>query len=469
MDIESSTLSLANGDAVECGQTLRSLPAKRHVCAGRFDGRPVIVKVFLDRRRARVHFRRELDGLHAFHNVGIAAPEVLYAGDDAAGRPVIVLAHIGNAVALSTLWENSGPEPRAKLMRRMIDLLARHHAAGICQTDLHLDNFLVADGLVYSLDGDGVLAQGRALDERRSLQNLALYFSQLDPGQDAQSLAMSAHYAHRRVWPEALVRERVAPMIEAARAYRWRKFQSKIYRDCTAVEHLRTRDRDCYLVRDHHPGLRGLLDGLDASCPHDPAVRLKDGNTATVWSVSSGDHELVVKRYNIKGRWHGLMRTLKESRASISWRNAHMLEMFGVATPDPVAFCIRREALLRPVAYFLAERIDGISLVDWVAQHQHEPAQLARVARQAGELLAQLERLQISHGDMKAANFILSEERLFVIDLDAMRRHRFPLMFKRAWRRDMKRFYANWREQPRVLGAMQREIEAVLKRSPGTR
>jgi len=203
MDTDSSPLALASGDVVECGETLRSLPDKRQVFAGELNGRAVIVKVFLDPRRARVHFRRELDGLHAFHNAGIAAPEVRYAGSDAAGRPVIVLARIGNAVALSTLWRQARPEQRARLMQRMVELLARHHAAGICQTDLHLNNFLVADGLVYSVDGDGVLAQEGELDERRSLQNLALYFSQLDPDQDPQSLAIAAHDAHRRGWSEA--------------------------------------------------------------------------------------------------------------------------------------------------------------------------------------------------------------------------------------------------------------------------
>ena len=156
---ESPLLTLADGKVVECGQTLRSLPDRRQVFAGQFGGRPVIVKVFLDRRRGPVHFRRELDGLHAFHNAGIAAPEVLYAGSDAQGRPVIVVARIGNAVALAALWQEAEPDLRRKLMQRMMDLLARHHAAGICQTDLHLDNFLVADGLIYSLDGDGVLAQ----------------------------------------------------------------------------------------------------------------------------------------------------------------------------------------------------------------------------------------------------------------------------------------------------------------------
>lgn len=458
---ESAALTLGDGRKVERGQTLRSLPEKRDVFAGGLDGRPVIVKVFLDRRRAGVHFRRELDGLHAFHNAGIAAPEVLYGGSDADGRPVIVLARIGDAAALSALWQEADPDQRMKLTRLMTQLLASHHLAGICQTDLHLDNFLVADGLIYSLDGDGVLAQEGALDERRSLQNLALYFSQLDPDQDPASLGLSDYYAQLRSWPGSRVRARVRPLIDAARRYRWRKLRSKIYRDCTAVVHQKRPGQEFFCVRAYGPELPDVLADLDSSCPADPARWLKNGNTATVWRLGFGDRQFVVKRYNVKDRLHGVMRTLKESRASISWRNAHMLQMFGVATPDPVAFCIQRKGPLNPVGYFLAEDVAGISLIDWVAEHQGEPDEVRRVAVMVGMLFAQLRRLQISHGDMKAANFILSDDKLFVIDLDSMRLHRYRVAFERAWRRDMVRFDANWQDKQRVLEIMREEIEAA--------
>ena len=340
-----------------------------------------------------------------------------------------------------------------------MSLLASHHVAGICQTDLHLDNFLVADGLVYSLDGDGVLAQAGPLDERRSLQNLALYFSQLDPGQDPVSLELSAHYAQRRSWSPSMVRARISPLIDAARLYRWRKLRSKIYRDCTAVAHLKGPAQACYVTRSSESDLRSLLGDLDASCPADPARRLKNGNTATVWRALAGDRSLVVKRYNVKDRMHGVMRTLKESRASISWRNAHMLQMFGVATPAPVAFCIRREGPLRPIGYFIAEQVDGTGLIDWIEQHRDQPEAIRRVAAMVGSLFSRLRRLQISHGDMKGSNLILCDDRLCVLDLDSMHQHRFRLVFERAWRRDMARFAANWQDLPRIMEIMQEEIE----------
>ena len=454
-------LRLADGRALACGAELRSLPGRRRVYAADLEGRPAIVKVFLDRRRARVHYQRELDGLRAYHEHGIAAPEILYAGDDENARPVIVLARIGEAAALSVLWAEAGEAQRGRLMRRMLELLARHHMAGIYQTDLHLDNFLVAEGLIYSLDGDGVLAQAGALDERRSLQNLALYCSQLDPDQDALSLELVAHYARQRAWSEDVLRRRLPPLIDAARLYRWRKFRGKIYRDCTAIKHSRADGRTCYTVRPLAQGLAPLLDDLDASCPGE---LLKDGNTATVWRTATQGRSLVVKRYNVKDRWHGLTRIIRESRASVSWRNAHMLHMFGIETPAPVAYCLNRADRLRPVGYFLAEEVVGINLRDWIDErYNDQPEEVRRVAAMAADLLARLERLQITHGDLKATNFILSDDRLFLIDLDSMHLHRFRPTFGRAWRRDLARFVANWDHLPQVREIMLAAIGETVR------
>ena len=462
--VDATQIKLVGGGLVECGAVLRSLPDKREVYDAVFDGRPAIVKVFLDRRRASVHFQRELDGLHAFHNAGIAAPEVLYAGEDEQSRPVIVVARIGEAETLSDVWRVAAEAERQRLMRRMVELLARHHLAGIYQTDLHLNNFLVAEGLIYSLDGDGVLAQEGALDERRSLQNLALYCSQLDPDRDALSLEVSAHYAQLRSWPKALVRERLLPLIDAARMYRWRKFRSKIYRNCTAVERSRAAGRACYAVRSYGDGLQRLLGDLDAGCPDEPSERLKDGNTATVWRASLEGLSLVVKRYNVKDRWHGVSRAFRESRASVSWRNAHMLQMFGIDTPAPVAYCLRRENPLQAVGYFVAEEVLGTNLRDWVAQHRDQPDEIQRVATMVASLLVRLRRLRISHGDLKASNFVLSEGRLFLIDLDSMRLHRFRATFERAWRSDMARFEENWRDLPQVSQIMREVVETAARR-----
>ena len=214
-------------------------------------------------------------------------------------------------------------------------------------------------------------------------------------------------------------------LIDSARMYRWRKLRSKIYRDCTAVAHHRGPTQECLAARSAGSSLDALLGDLDASCPADPEQRLKNGNTATVWRAGLDDRQVVVKRYNVKGRLHGVSRAIRESRASISWRNAHMLRMFGIATPEPLAFCMRREGPLRRVGYFIADEIDGASLFDWVGKHRDEPAEPSSCCGSGGPLVRTARALRITHGDMKASNLILTDDGLFLIDLDAMRQHRF--------------------------------------------
>ena len=52
---------------------------------------------------------------------------------------------------------------------------------------------------------------------------------------------------------------------------------------------------------------------------------------------------------------------------------------------------------------------------------------------------------KISHGDMKASNFIFHNEKLFVLDLDGMKRHQSNRYFKKAIMKDFNRFMKNWR------------------------
>ena len=50
----------------------------------------------------------------------------------------------------------------------------------------------------------------------------------------------------------------------------------------------------------------------------------------------------------------------------------------------------------------------------------------------------------ISHGDLKATNFIYSNDKLYVLDLDAMTRHKGRASFHKSFRKDLDRFTTNW-------------------------
>ena len=51
---------------------------------------------------------------------------------------------------------------------------------------------------------------------------------------------------------------------------------------------------------------------------------------------------------------------------------------------------------------------------------------------------------KISHGDMKATNFIYTSKLLYVLDLDSMRRHKMAVRFRNRFSKDLARFRKIW-------------------------
>jgi len=164
-----------------------------------------------------------------------------------------------------------------------------------------------------------------------------------------------------------------------------------------------------------------------------------------------------VKRYNIKHWRHGLSRALRRSRAWVAWQNANMLALLGVATPQPLALLERRFGPLRRSAYLISAYSPGVPLQDWLRQ-QGETVVPDWLDRALLDIFAALAASHISHGDLKASNFLVedTDRRVQLIDLDAMRLHRCAWRFRKTQRRDLARFLDNWN------GAQRRHFENLL-------
>ncbi|MGB5716066.1 MAG: lipopolysaccharide kinase InaA family protein, partial [Gammaproteobacteria bacterium] len=158
---------------VSCDEVVRAIPGKRLVCRGAWQGRAVYTKVYMGPDK---DWHTERRGLQALHEQGIAAPALLHAGtaDDGALH-VIILAAIEPAQTLAQAWEQANDEAEhIQLLRLAVTTIARHHRAGLEQGDIHLNNFLLSGGRLYTLDGGGIRSSGEAgLSLRRSRDNLA--------------------------------------------------------------------------------------------------------------------------------------------------------------------------------------------------------------------------------------------------------------------------------------------------------
>ena len=434
------------------GQRLvRLLPGRREVWQGELEGQPVFAKFYLSPKRAKVHWQREMDGIRAFQQHGILTPGLLYSGSEQSHSwPVIITAEIPEAVGLNDVWQGAEADRKRQLLREMVVLLASHHRAGICQTDLHLGNFVLSGGNIFSLDGDGVKKLPAGQDQVASLDNLALFIAQLSPEWEAQIPELHALYLSERGWPQSTDSDDLLQRVKVARKRRWTEYHNKLFRECTAFICHKSAKRFEVISRDAcGPELEALLADPDASFPCKEQA-LKNGNTCTVWGATAGELDLVVKRYNVKDVLHGLKLSTRPGRALASWENAHRLLFYGIATPRPIAVIKGKQGLLKPIAYFLAEAVDGVDALNWFQNPAISMEDKAEMAKSITALFAQLEAQQINHGDLKANNILIADAKPLLIDLDAMHQHGDEAAFRKAWKRDLQRFMRNWKDAPEI-------------------
>jgi len=442
---------LEDGRQLNGQRLVRSLPGRREVWQAELEGQPVFAKFYLSAKRAKVHWQRELDGIRAFQQHGILTPELLYSGREQAHNwPVIITAQISEAVGLNDVWQRAETGRKLQLLREMVILLASHHRAGICQMDLHLGNFILSGNNIFSLDGDGVKKFPAGQEQTASLDNLALFIAQLFPEWESQIPELYELYLSERGWPQSSDSDDLLQRVRDARQRRWREYHNKLFRECTAFTCHKTTQRFEMVSCDlSGPGLDALLADLDASFPGKEQA-LKNGNTCTVWETVADGLKLVIKRYNVKGLLHGIKLSTRPGRAIVSWENAHRLLFYGIATPKPIAVAKIKQGLLKPVAYFLAEKVDGVDALRWFQEESVSMDEKRDMATSIATLFAQLEAQRISHGDLKANNILIAGAKPLLIDLDAMQQHEDEAIFRKSWERDLQRFMRNWKDLPEI-------------------
>lgn len=195
------------------------------------------------------------------------------------------------------------------------------------------------------------------------------------------------------------------------------------------------------------PAFKKLLENPDAFF-NETILKEDQTFTTTVALVTIDSKPLVIKRYNIKNFWHGLKRAVQPSRAARCWYYSHLLQKYGINTPNPIAMIEKRFGPLRCQAYFISEYIDG---KDGFSVFRDQPVDATTATNYANSIIELIRKLHtnlISHGDLKASNFIYYNGKPFIIDLDAMRQHANIAKAKRKFARDRRLFLLNWENLP---------------------
>ncbi len=460
-------LSGADKENLVCHEVFRLLPGKRVVARAEWNGREVLAKLFVDSSAAARHRSREESGVRALLDAGIRTPEILGAGALADGGEFILFEYLQNADSLAAQWDAASTDPdHMAVLRQALSTIGAMHRAGLVQHDIHLDNFLLCRDALYCIDGADVDAgnAGRPLPAQQSLANLGLFFAQLYPCFERMVPQGYEYYLQARGQGlDGVDVPQVLAEVHRQRGFRQKHFMGKIFRDCTAFAVRRSWRRFTVCDRrDDTAELREVLDNPDRYLFGEGL--LKEGNTATVGLVEVDGRSLVLKRYNIKGTWHGLQRAFQVTRGWKSWRNGHMLLFLGIPTPRPVALVEERYGPLRSRAFLLTEAVSGPHALQYFSGDLDTLPDAGPFARQLADILEGLYAASISHGDLKATNLLVPDSGPTLIDLDAMRQHRSRGSFRKAFNKDLDRFMKNWEKVPDAKALFDPLVERLRAR-----
>ncbi len=432
---------------VVVSRILRLLPGKRLVGVASWRGQEVIVKLFYHKNRWSRHLQRETAGFALAESSGLPVPEMLASGNIAGQRGgYLISEYLANGTGLDTLVESHDADLDISVSRAL-RLIARCHKQGLWQQDIHLGNFMAVKDTMYLLDSAEFKSEtpGSLLSESLRLTNLALFFAQFSVYRDARVGQLMDAYNQQLAESEMIDDfNNLQVLIRQSRERRLDKYQSKLFRATSAFHKEQSAGRRMLCNRKIMTDeFYRFIEDPDAVLER--GTIFKAGNTTTVGLVSVDGRDYVLKRYNIKNRSHAMRRMLRPSRASKSWQSGLVLEMLGVTTARPLMMLERRAWwVIRRESYILYELVPGATVPEILQSETLTAETRDRIFESFRQFFQVMRRYNISHGDLKASNFIFANDELVLLDLDATTRHALKATFRRAFRKDLERFVKNF-------------------------
>jgi len=429
---------------IECW--LRVLPGQRYVGQAEWNGRKVLAKLLVGSKASR-HYQREQDGAGLLAAQELTTPALLAEGWQDGEGGWLLFDWLDEAESLWQAWRSvAGQEVLSDAQRSVLgealELIARMHARGLWQDDLHLDNLLRTGDRLFVVDGGGVKSEtpSSPLSRDRVVENLGVFFAQLPAELEPFVEELLVNYllanSEHALPLEALLKE-----IRKTRSWRLSDYLKKVVRDCSLFS-ARMGPYGAQVVRrDEEANLLTLLADPDDFIAQ--GTLYKNGGTATVARVELDGRALLIKRYNIKNLLHWLKRFWRPSRAWHSWVEGNRLDFLGISTPRLLAVKEQRWLWLRGQAWLITELLGGEDIIArWQPYLHGTPPEQELQALDS--LFASLIRERISHGDLKGHNLFWEDGRWVLIDLDAVQQHRSDATFARGYARDRARLLRNW-------------------------
>ncbi|MBL4821712.1 MAG: hypothetical protein JKY98_12100 [Gammaproteobacteria bacterium] len=447
---------------------LRLLAGKRLVALGTCEGidQPVILKLFFQKGHWERHILRELSGTRLIAEAKIRTPRSLLRATAMDGQGgALINEYLSGAKSIGELSEASGYQSH-QLTGKVLHLISQCHLNGLWQKDIHLENFLLYNDEVYLLDGADVKTEtpGKPLQNKTRLNNLALFFAQFPVRHDQFLQELLSPLQQHNSMDDSSA-ESFSSLVRNAREGRIDAYFKKITRSSTA--HIARRSANRVMICDRAIVSREFNDFVENPDRYiQQGEMVKAGNTSTVAVVTIEGKRYILKRYNIKSFLHGVKRALGQllgkDRALNSWRFALILPMLGVSTARPLMMLQRRLLWLIPrESYFLCDVLEGKTVTEIFENEQSGLDVQESVFHAFSEFFKVMAQSRITHGDLKTSNFIFANNTLYVLDLDAMTRHKSEDSFRKLFNKDLNRFAANWTGRTEFKSAAEQALQVT--------
>ncbi len=430
----------------------------------------------------------------------VAARQVPTAEPLAAGRQIAKLGGPGESFLITRTLENTValgsyletvlptlPSVRQTRLRQSLALalgefLARMHAGGIVHHDLHPGNILLRLGpndevtlflidlhavsvgtpLSWPARSASLVLLNRYFSLRASrsdrLRSWRVYCEQMASGgrQSPESGAsLSPELPNSGDCRPPLAR-RIECDTLRSNLHFWKQRDERSLATNRYYQKVRRRGVMGHAVRDlDRSTLDQFLADPDAPFRSPGVMLLKDSRSSTVAELEipgpDGPRRVIYKRFRVVSWSDPWAAVARRSPALRSWVFGHGLRERCLPTARPLAVFHRVRRGMVCEGYLLTEKLPAaLDLKEWVAQLQSLPEAerrplLLRRLEEVARLVRDLHGRRLSHRDLKATNLLISDDRVWFIDLVGVSRS------QRSHRRrvqNLARLAASFRQEP---------------------
>jgi len=448
-------------------QTFRVLEGRREVwLAEKLGAERVIAKRFIGGKKQKKESQREIHGLLELDKREIRGPKLLFTAEDSSGGLWVVSSYIENTAELGDVFFSGvKSETQEAAISSFAQTLCLHWCKGVHQADIHNRNYLWDGGILYTIDVGSIRFQDKPIQKQTRIDTLVrtcfkfnnsqlLFFIQAleeaEVGGDSEGLAS---YMKSKAFSQQLETRKRAEV---------RRVWLKSQRSSSDFKVTRKKGLRLFAKSAVDPELSALLMNEPDSL-FDQGTRLKSGNTCTVQRVELNGINYVVKRYNRKSLFYRFRHIFSMSRVVHSWVNSVVLHRFKVRTPEVVAACELKKFGMLDRGYVVMKCVEGQTLNQFIDNSSQTADERSVYVRLVVELMENLYKYRIIHGDMKAKNFLVENGRLWLIDIDGMKLFLSENNFLRRFEKDQKRFLRNWDCSPEVQAEFLRAFAEMAK------